>query len=97
VESPTPVTGGRRGGRGAGARRRAASRGVCAHRRGAVDRRRGGASRTLEEEEAGLLQFEGGGILPRRPDFEGLELSLVFPFAGWCQPSPSSRLLRRSG
>jgi hypothetical protein len=68
VESPIPVTKGRRGGRGAGARRWAVSGGSHACHRGASkhhggvgersggdDRHSGGASRTLEEEEAGLL------------------------------------------
>jgi hypothetical protein len=70
VESPIPVTKGRRGGRGAGARRWAVSGGSHARRRGASkhhrgvgersggdDRRSGSASRTLEEEETGLLLF----------------------------------------
>jgi hypothetical protein len=68
VESPTPVTKGRRGGRGAsardvcgGVRRWAVSRGGRAHRKGVGerssggDRRRDGGSRILEEEKAGLL------------------------------------------
>jgi hypothetical protein len=83
VESPTPVTEGRRGGRGAGtrdgrggARCRAVRRGGRMHRRRA-DKRRGdggrrrggGGSRTLEKEEAWLLEFQVGGVLPRCPRF----------------------------
>jgi hypothetical protein len=87
VESPTPVTKGCRGGKGAGARggcggarHREVSGGGHVCHRGAGERRggvgeccggdngrRGGASRTLEEEEAGLLQFEVSGSVPRRP------------------------------
>jgi hypothetical protein len=65
-----------------GACHRAFSRGGRAHRsgagecRGGVGERSGGgdgrrddASRMLEEEEVGLLRFEVGGILPRRPRF----------------------------
>jgi hypothetical protein len=50
-------------------RRRGASecRGGVGERSGDGDRRRGGASQTLEEEEARLLQLEVSGILPGRP------------------------------
>jgi hypothetical protein len=63
---------------------RACCRGTSERRRGVGersdggDRRRGGAPRTLEEEEAGLLQFEVSGPVPDTPNFERLELSLVF-------------------
>jgi hypothetical protein len=63
VESPTPITMGRRSGRGVDARRRAVSGGGRVRYRGTGKRygnndgRHGGASRTLEEEEAGLLSL----------------------------------------
>jgi hypothetical protein len=38
----------------------------------ASDRCRDNGSRTIEEKEAGLLQFEVGGILTRRPRFRGV-------------------------
>jgi hypothetical protein len=89
VESPTPVTKGRRGSRGAdahGGRGGTRYRAVCgrggAWRRGAGERCRGiwercggddgrhnSACRTLEEEEAGLLQLEVSGPVPRHPQF----------------------------
>jgi hypothetical protein len=73
VESPTPVTTGRRGGRGAGAH---GGRGGSRHwvisggahgRRGGIGGRDGGAPRALEEEEAGLLQREVSSTSPLRP------------------------------
>jgi hypothetical protein len=84
VESLAPVATGRGGGSGAGARRQAVSRGGRTHRGGAGehrggacerysgdDRRHSGAPRTLEEAEAGLLQFEVSNTFPVRPGFRG--------------------------
>jgi hypothetical protein len=41
--------------------------GKCRRGIGGDNSHRGGAPRTLEEEEAGFLQFEVSGTLPRRP------------------------------
>jgi hypothetical protein len=73
VESPTPVTTGRGGGRGATTRGRGGrSRygviggGTCGRYRGASGRD-GGAPRALEEEEAGLLQLDVSSTSPFHP------------------------------
>jgi hypothetical protein len=73
--APAPVATGR-----GGTRHRAVSGEGCARHRGAGERRGGacercggdggrhiGAFRTLEEEEAGLLQFEVSSAFPMRP------------------------------
>jgi hypothetical protein len=115
VESPTPVTKGRRGGRGAGARGgrvgacrwavsgggRTCGRGADEYRRGAGESyggdngRHGGGSRTLEEEEAGLLHFEVSSSFPRRPYVRGAGAQpCVSLFAGWRRPFALAKALR---
>jgi hypothetical protein len=73
VESPAPVTTGRRGGCGVGA---CSGRGGTRHwvisggareRHGGVSGRNSGALQTLKEEEVGLLQLEVSSTSPVHP------------------------------
>jgi hypothetical protein len=58
-------------------------RGGTCERCGGNDGRYSGASRTLEEEEEGLLQSEISSIFPSCPWFRGVSaLSCLFSFAG---------------
>jgi hypothetical protein len=99
------VRGGRRGARGwevsgGGARRRGTSErhGGASERCGGGGGCHGGASRTLKEEEAGVLQFEIRSYLPKCPCFRGAGAQpCVSSFAGWHRPSLLLHLLRCSG
>jgi hypothetical protein len=88
VESPAPIT----TGRGAGARRRDVSGGIC-ERRGGAGGHYCGAPRTLEEEETGLLQLEVSGTFRACPEFRGPVLTLVLSHSlgGAARPCPRER------